>query len=174
MKHFCDWILTWRLLHFIDISAAQRLVLQDTRGVILQQSHTIMELPEHVNRQWPNFYLGTASGLLVPITLQKGKKYPATKFTEQFLMAEDRKLRFQRQPQLHSFILSSLGFSFSNIFSLKISCHTEVKTYLSSSEWILPIWSFKGPTRNINLFIKKSYINVNMFLLLTLSYVAIF
>lgn len=74
MKHFCAWIPTWCLLHFIDIFTAQRSLLQDTHSIILQQSHIIMELPEHVNRQWPNFYLGTASGLLVPITLQKKNK----------------------------------------------------------------------------------------------------
>lgn len=53
------------------------------------------------DRQWPNFYLGSAGGLLVPITLRKGKKSQTTKFTARFPMAEDRRLRFQLQPQLH-------------------------------------------------------------------------
>lgn len=90
----------------------------------------------------------------------EGKKFPVTKFTEQFLMAEDRRWRFPLQP-LHWFILSGLGLSLSVNFSSNRSCHTEVKTYLSSSEWILPIWSFKGITTNINLLFKKFYINVN-------------
>lgn len=55
---FCVRCPTWSLLHFIDIFTAQRVVLQDTYSIIPQQSEIIcfiMELPEHVNRQWPNF-----------------------------------------------------------------------------------------------------------------------